>query len=234
MKKNLSILLILFLLPVSAQETVELDYEFLNQVGLDSAAYKRYEALINTKGLVEKTIKDDPVIVLGMYAENDDDRRKYAKMYMDREIERADRMMRFINIYYEVFDKEVGSKPMVDMSGFKSTSNKIDLSNESLAVFFSIDCTQCKSFAANLQSLVKSSKIKSIDIYFKDHESDTEISDWAKEVGVDIGLVNSKQISLNSGSQLSEQLGITGDSKIFVRKGERLEELSFSDLLGMY
>jgi integrating conjugative element protein (TIGR03759 family) len=142
--------------------------------------------------------------------------------------------MRFINIYYEVFDKEVGSKPMVDMSGFKSTSNKIDLSNESLAVFFSINCTQCKSFATNLQSLVKTSKIKSIDIYFKDHESDTEISDWAKEVGVDIGLVNSKLISLNSGSQLSEQLGITGDSKIFVRKGERLEELSFSDLLGMY
>jgi len=228
----LTILFVVCSINNSFAQQVDLNYQYLKEVGLDTDSFDKYDRLINVKGLVEKTIKDDPILVLGLYADDDAERKKYAKLYMDREVKRADRMFQFISIYQELYDKEFSTKPMLDMSGFKAPPKKRNYSNQRLVVFFDINCFECKKIAKNLQAKVNEGNILGLDLYFTGIKDLAEIKSWAKEAELDIDLVMKNKIALNSGVKLAKELGLKDTStKYFLRQGDKLLLLEISSLL---
>ena len=233
MKKCILILLILMISTFASSEDVTLNYEFLKQVGIDEDAYDRYKYLVNIKGLVEDTIKDDPLLVLGIYAKNDEEKRKYAILYMDREIKRADRVMQFISIYQKVYDEKYGNTPLVDLSSFKKKNSNMNLKSKRLVVFVNINCIKCKKIIKNIEIFLKQGKFLGVDIYFKNTKTNDDINDWALTANIDYEMVVNKVITLNTGNDIAKKLKIIGDITYFIRDGDSLIPLQEKNILDL-
>lgn len=148
-----------------------------------------------------------PLLVLAMYAENDEDRNHYAEMLAQYERDRADRILKVQRAYDAAMNRLYPNEKIIDLNllrqqgmHFGSASSipgvtqaaqdsRTPRIGDTLALFASADCADC---ADKIRTLVSRYSIAPVEVYFSGdstafkqwlQQSNLQ-PDWLKQHGV--------------------------------------------------
>ena len=186
------------------------------QWGLSETEYARYEELM--KG-VRGSISPDtisPLEVLGIHAQNEAERKKYARLWADIMEQDTERVLAFQRAYDEAW-KDKGNKPLIDIEQIRSqlpsapTAAPQPASNTTAKrTLIATKLTGCEACDKKIQQLLTMMLVDQnlhLDVYFSD-SSDKEnsvIRQWAMENRIDAELLRNRRITLNHGQALMKQ-----------------------------
>lgn len=185
------------------------------QWGLTEAEYARYEELM--KG-VRGSISPDtisPLEVLGIHAQNEAERKKYARMWADMMEQDTERVLAFQRAYDQAW-RDKGDKALIDIAQIQSqlpvtpqqSSQPLGSSSKKMILATKLfDCDSCDKKIQQLLTTMLVDRSIQLDVYFSD-SSDKEnsvIRQWAMQNRVDAELLRSRRITLNHGQSLMRQ-----------------------------
>ncbi|ELQ9312172.1 TIGR03759 family integrating conjugative element protein [Serratia marcescens] len=158
------------------------------QWGLSGEAYQRYQQLMDgPRGTQSPGL--DPLTALGIEAQSDAERKKYAQMWVKQEFERTEKELKFQREVDAAWQR-LGVLPvnMVNAAGIAHDSGG------RLALFVKAkDCGQCD---ARLAAVLADNR--PVDIYLVDSKgNDSLLRDWAKAHHIPVDKVRARQITLN-------------------------------------
>ncbi len=184
--------------------------------GISAAEYARYEELM--KGIRGSISPDtiSPIEVLGIHAQNEMERRKYARLWADMMEEDTQRVLAFQRAYDQAW-RDKGDKPLIDISKLQ-TSSQIDnnlttnissgLAQRKMLIVTKIEgCELCEKKIQQLLTSMLVDKTLHLDVYFSD-SSDKEnsvIRQWALTNRVDMELLKNRRLTLNHGQSLMKK-----------------------------
>jgi integrating conjugative element protein (TIGR03759 family) len=146
----------------------------------------------------------DPLTTLGVEARSENERVKYAQIQVRMEAERAERELAYQRTYNAVFQKVYGDMLLVNPPADAKKSASLP---PRVALFVKPNCPECDKKAKKLQA-----DKTPFDIYMVDAGgSDSAIRDWAKKVGINPALVQSKTITLNHDNGTLKSIGGSTD-----------------------
>ncbi len=138
-----------------------------------------------------------PPFVLGLYANNDADRERYARMVYLEERERLNKLFAFNRAYARIAREQ--NEPLLDPKFLISDEptdipqfSRIASTIDRPLVFVKAACPSCDDI---VKDLVR--RNKSFDIYFVGAKGDMDINRWASSIHLSPQLVSSRQITLN-------------------------------------
>ncbi|MEM9898855.1 MAG: hypothetical protein AAF742_05705, partial [Pseudomonadota bacterium] len=162
----------LFFSLASLQTDADSELVYWRELGLQEQDLVTFERLKSTPGLVSSKIVDDPILVLGVFSQSDAARLRFARLYLRRELDRAERELAFFRAYSEVYDKEVGQKSLIDLSTFR-TKRGADTPSSRLVLVMETDCAPCDQLVDWIQLSADRKQIAGADLYFpKEPEPD--------------------------------------------------------------
>lgn len=188
------------------------------QWGLSVDEYSRYEELMEG---IRGSISPDtisPLEVLGIHAESEAERAKYARMWADMMEQDAERVLAFQRAYDAAW-VEKGNKALIDIAQLQNLSTApttTSLSNTAKSVgntsklILATSLAGCDACDRKIQQVLTSMMVDpslQLDIYFSD-SSDKEnsvIRQWAMKNNIDAEQLRSKKITLNHGQSLMRQ-----------------------------
>ncbi|WP_292404220.1 MULTISPECIES: TIGR03759 family integrating conjugative element protein [unclassified Methylophaga] len=186
------------------------------QWGLSESEYARYEELMEG---VRGSISPDtisPLEVLGIHAQNEAERKKYARLWADMMEQDTERVLAFQRAYDEAW-RDKGNKPLIDIEQIRSQLPSVpettpqQLSNtttkRTLIATKLTDCEACDKKIQQLLTMMLVDQSLHLDVYFSD-SSDKEnsvIRQWAMENRIDAELLRNRRITLNHGQALMKQ-----------------------------
>lgn len=131
----------------------------------------------------------DPLTILGVEADSDQERQRYAELQVRLEAKRAERELAYEKAYSAAWARLFpGLLPVQGMSDAATPSN-----NPRYAVFVEDPCSTCE---ANLRQWLSTGA--RLDVYLVGSQGDdARIRQWARKVGVTPAQVGSGQVSLN-------------------------------------
>jgi len=195
----------------SVRETTEESTEVsARRWGLTVAEWQRYEEIMKGEGRFNWQ-NADPIMVLGLYAETDAERERYAERLAVQEHTLVKRLTTLNYAYLRAFQRLYGDEPLLDLDKFyafynmtppsvntsHNDQNKSALGaalGDRFVLFISPGCNGCD---ASFRTLRQAQTFgTSLDVYFVG-ASDQEIMDWAKMMSVDPDLVKSRSVTLN-------------------------------------
>lgn len=174
----------------------------------------------------------DPVMVLGIFARNETERTKFARLYVKQEQRRVQGLLDFDRAFQReaILLAKRNGQSVVDENLFyrnspkarvERTLNKTNLkSNDRLALFVNTTCPQCHNLFNVVDKRRKDLDV-GLDIYFVGNVSDDEIRHWAEEAGIKPKDVHDKKITLNHDKGASKRFKVTEIPSVFVREGVR-------------
>lgn len=179
--------------------------------------WDRYEEIMQGEG--RYNWRDvDPITVLGIYAETDAARERYAERLAIQEHTLQKRFLALNGAYLKAFQRLYGNEPILSMDTFnefydqtasapvprtnvgvraalnKVTNNPGAIGNNSYVLFISPGCKGCDDYYRKIRR-IQTVGI-SLDIYFVGVD-DKQIIDWARTMSLDPALVKSKVVTLN-------------------------------------
>jgi len=175
--------------------------------------WTKYENIMKGEGRYHW--KDvDPIMVLGMYAKTESEKKRFAIRMAKKEYRLNDMMIKFNRAYMKEFQVLYGREKIIDLailneqvsdntiqssllSGIASNKDaNTDLSSlgDKYVLFISTDCSGCDSFYKKI--ITEQSFGSSIDIYFVGDTKES-IGTWAKDNNVSPESVKSRAITLN-------------------------------------
>lgn len=179
--------------------------------GLDRGEYQRYLTLMD--GPLGKWNPElDPVMVLGMFAETEAERQRYAFMFAQQEHELVTRTLAFEQAYRVAFadqfpDAQVINRermqPYYDRQAFKSRPSKFEallhgLQPEDRLLFFvGEDCTRCSKYITQLHNILNNQTDVFVDVFLTGNVEPSAVRFWAQQYNVDIDLVQQGRLTLN-------------------------------------
>jgi len=133
----------------------------------------------------------DPLTALGIEAETDQARQRYAELQVTLEAKRAERELAYQNAYTTAWAKLFpGLLPIQGMSSSSPSSSPVATRP---ALFVEDQCPACTADAQRLQS----SNV-AFDIYLVGSQGEDErVRTWARQAGIDPARVQRRQITLN-------------------------------------
>lgn len=156
----------------------------------------RYQAIMKGKrGVWSPDI--DPLLALGVHAQNSAERQRFAELYVKAEFERTEREL--------AFQREVDAAwkrlypTTLPVSGLRAAANKAipEPLTERLALFVSQQCDICPALMAKTLKRAKQLAV-SVDIYLVDSAgNDGLLARWAQAEGISPELVKQGAITLN-------------------------------------
>lgn len=168
--------------------------------GLTSREWERYNLLM--RGIRGRLSTDNisPIEVLGIHAQSDAERDRYAQMWAQLMFEDAERVLEFQRAYDRAIKELTQIVPIIDSERLQNINRINDLklmSSDRVLFFTSLDCEICTVVYERLSRL--QSKVKGIDIYFVnvDGLERKAIRDWAEHVQISPLDVRSGKVSLN-------------------------------------
>lgn len=184
--------------------------------GLSSAEYARYEELMKgIRGSISpKTIS--PLEVLGIHAQNEAERRKYARLWADMMEKDTERVLAFQRAYDQAW-KDKGNRPLIDISQLKSQSPSTTPTattqssglpiSKMIVVTKLVGCAACDKKIHQLLTSMLVDKTIHLDIYFSDSsdKQNSVIRQWAISNRVDAEMLKSRRLTLNHGQSLMNQ-----------------------------
>jgi len=158
--------------------------------GLTQQEWTRFEQIqAGPRGFWSPNL--DPLTALGVEAETDQERQRYAELQVALEAKRAERELAYQNAYTAAWAKLFpGLLPIQGMASPSPTSSAVA---PRPALFVEDQCPACTAEAQRLQS-----SDTAFDIYLVGSQGEDErVRRWAREVDIDPAKVQRRQITLN-------------------------------------
>ena len=166
----------------------------------------------------------DPLVVLGIYAKDDAERQRYARLTAEKEYRLQSRFTQFNQAYIKAFHRLYGAQPIIDLAPFyeqyrqRGISSSIrepapaiaytgGRSGDRTVLFLNTHCASCDDWFRKLKD--QTSLGSAIDLYFIDESSDA-IGQWAKRIGIDPVELDQGALTLNQDSGQYNQYGRPG------------------------
>ena len=171
----------------------------------------------------------DPLIVLGIHAENDQQRMRYAEMQVRVEYERITQELAFQKAFRTAFARLYPDLLPIMNQRLAHTEGLITASqtrNTRILYFPTVDCTSCKLTITRLVNLLKDHRVQGVDIYLLDAKTEDEVRQWASKQQIPLAWIQTGRLSLNLDQGVFNQLTQTRKpSELFERTGEDIRVL---------
>lgn len=180
----------------------ELPVEQAKAWGLTDLEWSRFETIkAGPRGYWSPHL--DPLTALGVEAQNDAERQRYAELQVRLEAQRAERELAYQNAYTAAWARLYpGLLPIQGLADRPRASPLLPR----LAVFVEADCAACLAQASQLQA-----RDTPFDLFLVGSQGeDQRLRDWARLAGLEPGRVQRKQITLNHDQGQWSRLGIQG------------------------
>lgn len=158
--------------------------------GLTEQEWARFEQIqAGPRGFWSPNI--DPLTALGVEAETDQERQRYAELQVALEAKRAERELAYQNAYTAAWAKLFpGLLPIQGMASPPPASSSVEPRQ---ALFVEDHCPACTAEAQRLQS-----SDTAFDIYLVGSQGEDEhVRGWARQASIDPSKVQRRQITLN-------------------------------------
>ncbi|MGN7934072.1 TIGR03759 family integrating conjugative element protein [Pseudomonas sp. 22447] len=158
--------------------------------GLTKQEWTRFEQIqAGPRGFWSPNL--DPLTALGVEAETDQERQRYAELQVALEAKRAERELAYQNAYTAAWAKLFpGLLPIQGMASPPPASSSV---MPRQALFVEDHCPACTAEAQRLQS-----SDAAFDIYLVGSQGEDErVRSWARQAGIDPVKVQRRQITLN-------------------------------------
>ena len=158
--------------------------------GLTEQEWTRFEQIqAGPRGFWSPNL--DPLTSLGVEAQIDQERQRYAELQVALEAKRAERELAYQNAYTAAWAKQFpGLLPIQGMASSPLDSSTI-MSRP--ALFVEDHCSACTAEAQRLQR-----SDTAFDIYLVGSQGEDErVRSWALQAGIDLAKVQRRQITLN-------------------------------------
>lgn len=176
-----------------AQYLAEKEYEIW---GLTQQDWKAYQRLMQGhRGLLSPNI--DPITALGVEAETQAERRRFAEIHVRFEKQRVEKEFAFQHSVDQAWKRLYPNAQLIDMDKIEQAQTPLNERQGSRLLFFTTikPCSACdKALLALLEQVTKG---RQLDIYVKAAKNDTDIREWAKLHQISAELVHSRTITLN-------------------------------------
>ncbi|WP_458127749.1 TIGR03759 family integrating conjugative element protein [Pseudomonas sp. Z2-11] len=158
--------------------------------GLTEQEWTRFEKIqAGPRGFWSPNL--DPLTALGVEAETDQERQRYAELQVALEAKRAERELAYQNAYTAAWAKLFpGLLPIQGMASPPPANSSVAPRQ---ALFVEDNCAACNAQAKLLQS-----SDMAFDIYLVGSQGEDErVRSWARQAGIDPANVQRRQITLN-------------------------------------
>jgi len=182
--------------------------------GLSSQEYQRYQTLMQgSRGVYSPGL--DPLTALGIEAQSDGERRRYAELQVRAEAQRVQKELAYEQAYREAWNRLYPNlQPIQANGGTTPLASPAIHGSGRLAVFVSDNCAACTE---RVQALQRDSQV--FDLYLIGSQGDdARIRRWAVLAGIDPAKVRARQITLNHDGGRWVQLGLGGELPAVVRE----------------
>ncbi|MED7666711.1 TIGR03759 family integrating conjugative element protein [Pseudomonas moraviensis subsp. stanleyae] len=158
--------------------------------GLTKQEWTRFEQIqAGPRGFWSPNL--DPLTALGVEAETDQERQRYAELQVALEAKRAERELAYQNAYTAAWAKLF--PVLLPIQGMASSSPTSSSVTPRPALFVEDHCPACTAEAQRLQN-----SDTTFDIYLVGSQGEDEyVRGWARQAGIDPSKVQRRQITLN-------------------------------------
>ncbi|MBC8954479.1 TIGR03759 family integrating conjugative element protein [Xenorhabdus sp. PB62.4] len=201
--------------PLASQQTQSTESQLQSlksqaeQWKLSAGEYQRYQYLINgPRGIQSPGL--DPLTTLGIEADSDAERRRYAEQWVKSEFARTEKELRFQREVDAAWQRLFPDMLPVNMTTSRETNGR-------LALFVRAkDCPQCE---IRLSEVLAANP--PVDIYLVDSQrNDDTLRLWAKNHHIPVERVRNRQITLNHDAGHWFRFG-KGLMPVLLRQGEQ-------------
>lgn len=181
--------------------------------GLRSEEWARYRELMQGPlGVYSPQL--DPLTALGIEAQSDEDRRRYAELQVRIEARRVERLLAYQRAYDAAWQRLHPGAQRVVLPGAGTATPAATTSSDRLALFVKEGCGPCDQAVRQLQAAGTG-----FDVYVVGSRGDdARIRAWAQRAGIDAAKVRSGHITLNHDSGRWLSLELQGDLPAVVRQ----------------
>lgn len=182
--------------------------------GLNSQEFQRYRTLMQgSRGVYSPGL--DPLTALGIEAQSDAERRRYAELQVRAEAQRVQKELAYDQAYREAWNRLYPNLQPVQAGGQAAPQASPAMrGNGRLAIFVTDSCAACTERVQTLQSAGQA-----FDLYLIGSQNDdARIRRWAVLAGIDPAKVRTRQITLNHDAGRWVQLGLGGELPAAVRE----------------
>ena len=181
------------------------DKTFAEQWKLSAAEWQRYLTLQQgiRGSLSNPTIS--PLEVLGIHAESDTERRRYAERWAQLMFEDTARVLAFQREYHTAFRRLYPNVPAIDLSLLRpddAATDNVSLADGDRVLFFTTTaCASCQRVLDRLLVHIGEQNQIGLDIYIVDTAADSAgdevVRAWAREQAIPSEWVRTRQVTLN-------------------------------------
>ncbi|MBL4636205.1 MAG: TIGR03759 family integrating conjugative element protein [Kofleriaceae bacterium] len=210
------------------------------QWGLNEIEWGKYQQLMRGIRGSLSVESISPLEVLGIHAEGDKERKKYALAWAKVMREDTEKVLKFQFAYDDAAKQLNGNSQIIDMQKLKqirdqAKANKprgLEISDGDRVLLFVRlnDCSRCESKILNIRRQLDNLKKVQLDIYFTDTtkgKDDKKLRDWSQRNGLDRRKLIKGKITLNHDKQLiNKYFGFTSSVPIAaILRGNQLLKL---------
>lgn len=163
--------------------------------------WSRYQRLMDgPRGVWSPNL--DPVTALGVHAESDAERRRYAEILVRIERERTMHELAFERIVQQVKRELYPNEPLLDPTRLKDliqarTREPPYRAGDRLLLFVNLACHACDRLAEHLAGEVQSLPGLQLDVFALGRVREEDIQGWAQRLKLPEALVNQGRLTLN-------------------------------------
>lgn len=183
--------------------------------GLKPEEWTRYRQLMQGPlGVYSPNV--DPLSALGIEAQSDNERQRYAELQVLAEARRVEKLLAYQRAYDAAWQKQFPGLLPVNLAGssLASTGVRVPQGSGRPALFVKADCPPCVQQVKALQSAGAA-----FDLYLVgSRQDDSRIRQWARQVGLDPIRVRDRVITLNHDGGRWLSLGLPGELPALVRE----------------
>ncbi|HFD80626.1 MAG TPA: TIGR03759 family integrating conjugative element protein [Gammaproteobacteria bacterium] len=172
--------------------------------GLTQRQWKRYTHYMAVEGryFYEQL---DPVFVAGLIAETDAERAQLAELYARQEYERNRRLIAFNDAFEMAANRLYGHMEKLSLDKLYAKYGGGELppirspiqSGDRIVLFVKRNCDACRAETRKRYAALKRYPGVTLDIYFVDSPSDTDIQRWAHDLNISVDAVRQRTVTLN-------------------------------------
>ena len=200
--------------PKSQTVQVRSEPVLVEQWGLTLEEWRRYQRLMHGIRGALSNPAISPLEVLGIHAETDNERRRYAERWVQLMFEDTARVLAFQREYHAAFKRLYPDVPAIDLRLLRradSAASTVGLkSGERLLFFTALACEPCQQVLGRLLKRIDEQSISGLDIYVVDtptgRAGDESVRTWAQAQAIPAEAVQSRQVTLNHDNGLLARL----------------------------
>jgi integrating conjugative element protein (TIGR03759 family) len=212
---------------IEAGTTQNTNQSLANTWKLTGEEWKQYTSLMKgPRGVWSPGL--DPLTVLGIHADSQEQRRHMAELFVMREYERVEQELAFQREVSAAWERLYPGPLMVSAPTPPSVNNDDSLIfGDRLMIFVNAECTNCNNVLPIAIAKMQTSSL-AMDLYVVNAPDDIHIRKLAAANHIPIDLVKSRRITLNHDAGYLQTLAQASPNlpAIFHKRGEIIEPLT--------